>query len=96
MFERCHFLLGEGNSIVIVVPENLPRGEPLTVSVSPEDIQFRSGFEEIADITCDNEEVFRRLARFPQVGLVEYDGEGDFPTYITNTAYVEVRRVGDM
>jgi len=94
MFERCDFLLGSGNSIVIVIGTKLPRAETYTVSVSDRDINFKADYERIAQVDYPGGEVFQRIANSTQVGLVEYDGEGVFPAYITQVAYVEVRRAG--
>ncbi len=93
MFERCDFVMGRDNSIVIVIPEMLPRAETYTVSVSSQDIKFRADYDNIAEMFYHDSEVFKRIASATQVGLVEYPGTGDFPMHITNVAYVEVRRV---
>lgn len=93
MFERCDFLLGNGYSIVIVVPANLPAADTYTVSISDKDIRFRAGYENIAEMPYQGSEIFKRIANNTQVGLVEYTGgEEEFPTRITHVAYVEVRR----
>ncbi len=93
-FERCDFLLGNGYSIVIIVPAHLPEAETYTVSVSDRDIKFRAGYENIAEMPYQGGEIFRRIANNTQVGLVEYTpGAGEeFPKHITYVAYVEVRR----
>lgn len=92
MFERCDFLLGNGDSVVIVLPGHLPKAETYTVSVSDRDIKLRAGYDNIANLDYQGGEIFQRIANHTQVGLVEYAGEGDFPMHITNVAYVEVRR----
>lgn len=92
MFERCDFLLGDGNSVVIVVAGHLPDAETYTVSVSDRDIKFKAGYEDIAEMTYQGGEVFQRIANNTQVGLVEYTAGEDFPAHITHVAYVEVRR----
>ena len=91
MFERCDFLLGGGNSIVIIIPASLPEAETYTVSVSDSDIKFKAGYENIAQMDYQGGEIFERIANNTQVGIVEYTGEG-FPSTITHVAYVEVRR----
>lgn len=90
-FQRCDFLLGQGYSVLIVVPAHLPDADTYTVSVSDRDIRFRAGQKDIAEVPYDDAEVFERIANNIQVGLVEYAGQ-DFPTHITHVAYVEVRR----
>ena len=94
MFQRCDFLMGKDNSVVIVIPEHLPKAETYTVSVSSKDIRFRADYDCIAEILYQGGEIFKRIAGAIQVGLVEYSGLGDFPDHITNVAYVEVRRAG--
>jgi hypothetical protein len=94
VFERCDFLMGRDDSVVIVIPGNLPRAETYTVSVSDRDIKFRADYSCIAEMLYQGGEIFRRIANTIQVGLVEYSGTGDFPASITNVAYVEVRRAG--
>ena len=93
MFEECGFLLGDNDSVVIVIPALLPEAETYTVSVTGSSIRFRAGYNDIAEMEYPGGEVFRRLASLTQVGLVEYPpGWGDFPGHITNVAYIEVRR----
>ena len=91
MFERCDFLIGQDNSVVIVIPERLPAAETYTVSISDRDIKFKADYNYIAEMIYQGGEIFRRIANSIQVGLVEYAG-GEFPEHITNVAYVEVRR----
>jgi len=93
LFEECGFLLGEGDSVVIVIPAMLPEAETYTVSVSSSSIKFKAGYNDIAEMHYPGGEIFRRLSTATQVGLVEYPpGWGDFPGHITNLAYIEVRR----
>ena len=92
VFERCDFLLGQGQSIVIIIPESLPAAETYTVSVSDKDIRFKAGYEDVAQMSYQGGEIFERIANNTQVGLVEYSGDGSFPQHITHVAYVEVRR----
>lgn len=92
MFQRCDFLLGNNNTVVIVIPEHLPKAETYTVSVSSKDIRFRADYDCVAEVSYQGGDIFRRIASAMQVGLVEYPGPGDFPNAITNVAYVEVRR----
>lgn len=91
-FHRCDFLIGRDNSVVIIIPANLPKAETYTVSVSDRDIRFKADYHSIAEMGYQGGEVFQRIANNTQVGLVEYIGPGEFPNYITNIAYVEVRR----
>ena len=92
MFTKCDFLLGQNQSIVIVVPAHLPKAETYTVSVSDRDIRFKAGHEDICSMPYPGGEVFRRIAGNVQIGIVEHESPDDFPSGITNVAYVEVRR----
>jgi hypothetical protein len=92
MFDECCFLLGEGSSVIIVIPEKLPDAETYTVSLTTDCIRFKAGYDAIAQMNYSGDEVFKRLSRLVQVGLVEYKpSEGPMPDHITNVAYVEVR-----
>ena len=85
--------MGEGNSVVIVIPARLPRAETYTVAVSRDQISFKAGYDEIAAMQYPGGEIFRRLVNYTEVGLVEFPpGAEKFPQNITNRAYIEVRR----
>lgn len=79
---------------MIVIPAMLPFAETYTVSVTSRDIKFRAGQDEIAAMDYPGGEIFERLAHQTQVGLVEhFPTDADhLPAYITNLAYIEVRR----
>lgn len=91
MFNHCDFLLGQDNSIVVVVPAHLPQEGGITLSISPRDVKFRAGFKEIANIPLTHPDVMARLKDQYEIGVVEYP-EGDaFPDCITAIAHVEIR-----
>lgn len=91
MLNTCDFILGENDSIVIVVPIQLPKDRPLTVEIHNKGIIFRSGEEALADISCDRRDVLQRLVRKPRVGMIEFlNGAQNFPVYISAVANVEV------
>ena len=92
MFQECDFMMGADDSIVIVIPATLPHADTYTVSVSSEDIKFKAGFDEIAQLDYKGADVFKRIVQHTQIGLVEHPPGGSFPSVITNVAYVEVRR----
>ncbi|WP_435641149.1 hypothetical protein [Micavibrio aeruginosavorus] len=93
MFQKCDFLLGEGDTIVVVIPARLPHAETYTLSVSDRDIRFRAGYDDIAEMPIQGAEIFRRLMNYTQVGVVEYPPNAEsFPKTITNVAYIELRR----
>ncbi len=84
--------MGQGHSIVIVVPGDLPKAETYTVSVSDRDVRFKAGYHEIATVPLYDSEIYHRLSRHSQVGLVEYPQGKAFPDCITALAYVEIRK----
>jgi hypothetical protein len=85
--------MGEGDTVVIVIPARLPHAETYTVAVSRDEIMFKAGYDSITTLAYPGGEIFRRLANFTEVGLVEYPPEQpDFPRAITNRAYIEIRR----
>lgn len=94
MFNQCDFVLGSGDSVLVIVPERFPRAETYTVSVCRNEIKFKADYEDFATMPYQGGEVFDRIAQNTQVGIVEYEGSGDFPAHITHVAYVEVRRAG--
>lgn len=94
MFNQCDFILGSGDSVLVIVPGQLPFAETYTISVSRDEIKFKADYDDVAVMSYQGGEVFDRIAQNTQVGIVEYAGSGDFPTHITHVAYVEVRRAG--
>lgn len=92
LFTSCDFLMGQGQSIVIVVPSDLPKAETYTVSVSDREVRFKAGYNEIATVPMYDSEIYKRLSRHSQVGLVEYPKGSPWPDCITALAYVEVRK----
>ena len=92
MFNKCDFILGRDNSIVVIVPHILPEAETYTVSVTNNEIKFKADYDDIASMPYQGGEVFDRITQNTQIGIVEYTGHGDFPKTITHVAYVEVRR----
>jgi hypothetical protein len=93
VFSRCDFLLGQDDTVVIVIPAHLPRADTYTVSVSSRDIRFKAGYDKIAEIPYQGGDIYKRIANNVQIGLVEYPRDGsEFPNRITKVAYVEVRR----
>ncbi len=92
MFAGCEFLMGQDDSMVIVLPGLLPQGaDNYTVSASPSEIRIKAGFNEIARFPYSNDRVFHLLTTRSQVGIVEYPPKEAFPNCITAVAYVETR-----
>lgn len=90
MFNKCDFLLGDNNSIVIIVPEFLPKDRKLVVEVQDHSLKFMSGEEEVANIAFVGQEILRRLIGKAKVGIVEFmKGTGQFPAYISVVAEVK-------
>jgi len=92
LFNRFDFMMGEGNNIVMIIPGMLPHADTYTVSISENDIDIKAGYDKIASVPYENEEVYQRIANNVQIGVVEYDDPSTFPSHITKVAYVEVRR----
>lgn len=91
MFEKCDFILGENDSIVIIVPTQLPKNAPLTVEVYRDNIVFRSGESPFAGVSCHRLDVVQRLVNKAKVGLIEFmHGAPQFPVYISAVASIEV------
>lgn len=94
MFDRCDFLMGQGDSMVIVLPGLLPKDvDNYTVSASPAEIRIKAGFNEIARFPYNNDRVFHLLTTRSQVGIVEYPPNETFPNEITALAYVQTRHL---
>ena len=84
--------MGQGKSIVIVLPVELPAAETYTVSICEKKIKFRAGHDQIAEVDYKNREVYDRLSFAHEVGVVEYPKDQPFPDCITSVAYIEVRK----
>lgn len=84
--------MGADNSMVIVLPEHLPKDAPnYTIAASPREISIRAGHNEIAKFAYNNEHVFQLLSTYSQVGIMEYPPSEPFPNCITAVAYVQTR-----
>ncbi len=91
MINNCDFILGENDSIVIVVRSLLPKGEPLTCEVHKTELVFRSGERPLGNVACQNNDVLSRLITKAKVGFVEFiNGAPKFPVYISSVANIEV------
>ncbi len=91
MLNNCDFILGDNDSIVIVVPTQLPKDAALTCEVHRSGIIFRSGEVTVGDIACERLEILQCLISKAKVGLIEFvNGVPKFPAYISAVANVEV------
>lgn len=91
MLENCDFILGENDSIVIVVPTSLPKDMPLTLEVHKFGLIFRSGEESVGAVTCHRRDILQRLVNKQQVGMIEVnDSAPKFPVYISAVANIQV------
>tara|TARA_R110002124_G_scaffold129483_1_gene290813 strand:- start:112106 stop:112426 length:321 start_codon:yes stop_codon:yes gene_type:complete len=90
MFNKCEFIIGKDKSLVIMVPEAVPKGEAMTITVSDDKISFyRAGAELIGEVFCVCEKTRRCLRKKSRVGLIEaINGRPSFPVYIATTARV--------
>lgn len=91
MFNQCDFILGENNSIVIIVPTQIPKDLPIVIEVRQDAIVFRSGENMVADIPCGRLDILQRIVSKTKIGLIEFlNGVPKFPAYISAVASVEV------
>jgi len=92
VFDNCDFLLGESDSIVVIVPQSLPKDMPLVIEVHRNGLVFLSGEDLLGEVPCSRMEVLQRLVSKAKVGLVEFlQGAQQFPAYISAVASVEVK-----
>ena len=90
MFERCSFIMGEDDSIIVVVPQSLPKELPLTLEIHEESIAFLSGNRVVADVRCTRQDILSRLLSKAKVGLIEFiNGKPSFPAYISTVADIQ-------
>jgi hypothetical protein len=90
MFKRCGFIMGEDDSIIIVVPTTLPKDEPMSLEVHERSIVFKLGGESYTEVYCNQDAVIKRLLTKARVGMIEYiQGKTSFPAYISVVADVE-------
>lgn len=91
LLTTCDYILGKNGSIVVVVPEQLPRLGAVSLEIHGDVILFRSGGELIGSVPCGEQDILDRLLRNKKVGLVEFaDGVPRFPAYITAVADVKM------
>ena len=90
-FNRCDFLLSKrNNSVVVIVPQQLPKDNNLTLRLDGHNIIFRSGDEDYTKVKVFDRSVIDRLAEHQQVGIIEADnGKPQFAAYITAVAHIE-------
>ena len=91
VFERCDFILGkDNNSVVIVVPGELPMHDALVLRLEGKNLVFCSGDESFATVEVIRDDIIDRLAEHNQVGMIETPGgELNFPAYITAVANIK-------
>lgn len=91
MFHNCDFILGENDSIVIVVPTQIPKDLPITIEVHKDMIVFLSGENKVGDMACRRLDVLQRIVSKAKIGLIEFlNGVPRFPAYISAVANVSV------
>ena len=93
VFDRCDFIMGKNsNSIVIVVPAELPKDDALTLKLDGQNIVFLSGDESFAKVKVLSLEIMERLSEHKQVGMIEtHNGPPTFPAYITAVANIQIQ-----
>ena len=90
-FNKCNFLLNKkNNSVVVIVPQQLPKDADLTLRLDGYVIIFRSGDQDYTKVKVFDKNVIHRLSEHQQVGIIEAEnGEPQFPAYITAVANIE-------
>lgn len=91
MFNDCEFILGKDKSLVVIVPQAVPKGEAITIRVIDDTVSFyKSADELIGRVVCACAKTLRCLANKKRVGIIEaIGGRPSFPIYISATAHVE-------
>lgn len=91
MFSQCDFILGDNNSIIIVLPTQIPKGLPITLEVHRDTLVFRSGENTVGNSPCARRDILQRIVSKTKIGLIEFlNGTPRFPVYISAVANVEV------
>lgn len=91
MFNNCDFILGENDSIVIIVPTQIPKNLPITIEVSRDGLSFLSGEQVVGAISCRRIDILQRIVSKARIGLIEFlNGVPKFPAYISAVANVSV------
>ncbi len=90
MFNKCDFLIGDDKSVVVVVPQAVPKGEQLTIRISDDVVSFyKAGEILFGRVECACVKTLRCLRKKQRVGLIEaLDGKMSFPVYIAATAKI--------
>lgn len=91
LFHECDFILGDNNSIVIVVPTQIPKDLPITLEVHRDNLIFRSGEDMVGNMPCRRTDILQRIVSKARIGLIEFlNGVPKFPVYISAVANVEI------
>lgn len=90
-FDHCEFLLNKkSQSVVIIVPEFLPKEEPLSLELRQKNIVFCLGDEDYAVVPVRRRDILERLSKMEQVGIIESEnGMPEFPAYVTAVADIK-------
>lgn len=88
-FDRCHFLLGKGDDVVVVIPWVLPKGK-LVLYVDWYHLAFVVDEKIIARIRYQGTGLREKLQAHKQIGLVESMPGEAVPDYVTSVAEVRV------
>lgn len=91
MFHKCDFILGENDSIVIIVPTQIPKELPITLEVHKNMIVFLAGEMKVGDMSCERLDILQRIVSKARIGLIEFlNGVPRFPAYISAVANVSI------
>jgi len=92
MFNSCEFIIGKDKSLVVVVPQSVPKGVAITMRVVGNAVFFYKNDESLfGRVICECTKTLRCLRKKKRVGLIEaLDGAVKFPVYIAAIANIHV------
>ncbi len=92
MFNECEFIIGKDKSLVVVVPQSVPKGEAITIRVVDQTLFFYKSDESLfGRVTCECAKTLRCLRKKKRVGLIEaLGGAIKFPVYIAAIAQIQM------
>tara|TARA_R110002126_G_scaffold13118_4_gene56902 strand:- start:50160 stop:50507 length:348 start_codon:yes stop_codon:yes gene_type:complete len=92
VFDDCEFIIGHDNSMVVIVPQSVPKGEALNLHIAGDVVSFyKEDGALFGRINCTCPKTLRCLRKKKRIGLIEsLGGAIKFPTYISAIANVDV------
>jgi hypothetical protein len=95
VFNDCEFIIGHDNSLVVIVPQNVPKDDALTMRIVDNVVSFYKSDEVLfGRVICVCPKTLRCLRKKTRIGLIEaINGRPQFPVYIAATARVEASHI---